>query len=84
MDQQDTQQLSYILQHEYIHIRRWDGLTKLLLTAAVCLHWFDPLVWVMYQLANRDLELACDETLLRQLGEGERTAYARTLIRLEE
>ena len=84
MDQQDTQQLSYILQHEYIHICRWDGLTKLLLTAAVCLHWFDPLVWVMYQLANRDLELACDETLLRQLGEGERTAYARTLIRLEE
>ena len=83
-DWQDTQQLRYILQHEYIHIRRWDGVTKLLLTASVCLHWFDPLVWVMYQLANRDLELACDETLLRQLGEGERTAYARTLIHLEE
>ena len=83
-DWHDTRQLTYILQHEYIHIRRWDGVSKLLLTAAACLHWFNPLVWVMYQLANRDLELACDEALLLEMGDTQCAAYARTLIRLEE
>ena len=53
--------LDCILTHEYVHIRRFDCLLKLLLTAALCLHWLNPLVWVMYLLANRDIELCCDE-----------------------
>ena len=53
-------QLRYVLEHEYVHIRRLDMLTKLIMIAAVCIHWFNPLVWVMYILFNRDLELSCE------------------------
>ena len=61
-------QLRYVLEHEYVHIRRLDMLTKLIMIAAVCIHWFNPLVWVMYILFNRDLELSCDETVVRRFG----------------
>ena len=47
--------LAFVLTHEMAHIRRFDALSKLLLAAAACLHWFNPLVWVMLVLANRDL-----------------------------
>ena len=57
---------------------------SLLLIAAACVHWFNPLVWAMYVLANRDLELSCDETVLRRFGGDVRGAYARVLIRMEE
>ena len=76
--------LTYILTHEYVHIRRFDCVSKLLLSAALCLHWFNPLVWVMYVLANRDLELSCDEMVLRLLGIENRSAYAMTLLEMEE
>lgn len=81
---QNPEALIYILTHEYIHIRRFDNLTKLLFTAALCLHWFNPLVWLMYVLLNRDLELSCDESVLRLLGENNRSAYAMTLIDMKE
>ena len=76
--------LTYILTHEYVHIRRFDCVSKLLLSAALCLHWFNPLVWVMYILANRDLELSCDEMVLRLLGIENRSAYAMALLEMEE
>lgn len=62
--------LDCILTHEYVHIRRFDCLLKLLLTAALCLHWLNPLVWVMYLLANRDIELCCDEAVLEEQKSG--------------
>lgn len=76
--------LEYILTHELVHIQRFDTLTKFLLVAAVCVHWFNPLVWVMYVLANRDIELSCDEAVVRTFGETMKSAYALTLIGLEE
>lgn len=76
--------LDCILTHEYVHIRRFDCLLKLLLTAALCLHWLNPLVWVMYLLANRDIELCCDEEVLSRMGLEKRSVYAMTLIDLEE
>lgn len=76
--------LRYILTHEYVHIRRFDVLFKWLLAAALCLHWFNPLVWMMYMLANRDIELSCDEAVVQSLGETIKSAYALTLIALEE
>ena len=79
----DETALRYVLEHEFVHIQRFDVLSKLLLIAAVCVHWFNPLVWVMYVLANRDLELSCDETVLRRFGGDVRAAYARVLIRME-
>ena len=77
-------QLRYVLEHEYVHIRRLDMLTKLIMIAAVCIHWFNPLVWVMYILFNRDLELSCDETVVRRFGMDIKSVYATTLISMEE
>lgn len=81
---ENTRVLQYILAHEYVHIRRFDSVTKLVLIAAVCVHWFNPLVWAMYILANRDIELSCDEAVVRLFGENTKAAYARSLISMEE
>ena len=77
-------QLRYVLEHEYVHIRRLDMLTKLIMIAAVCIHWFNPLVWVMYILFNKDLELSCDETVVRRFGMDIKSVYATALISMEE
>lgn len=77
-------QLRYVLEHEYVHIRWLDMLTKLIMIAAVCIHWFNPLVWVMYILFNRDLELSCDETVVRRFGMDIKSVYATALISMEE
>lgn len=81
-DCSDARQLDHVLTHEWVHIRRFDGLWKLLTAAAVCLHWWNPLAWVLYVLFSRDLELACDEAVVRRCGG--RADYARSLIWLEE
>lgn len=83
-DWSDEVGLKVILTHEHVHIRRFDALTKLVLTAVVCVHWFNPFVWIMYVLANRDIELACDEMVVRTFGETIKSFYALTLIELEE
>lgn len=76
--------LGYILAHEMSHIRRFDALIKWFLAAALCLHWFNPLVWAMYILANRDLEISCDESVLHLYGQQSRADYALTLVGMEE
>jgi len=80
----DTETLRCVLTHEWVHIRRFDGLLKLALTAALCVHWFNPLVWAMVLLANRDIELACDEAVLKLLGGEAKAGYALALLRMEE
>lgn len=84
MDFTDEEALTCVLAHERAHIRRLDGLLKLALTAAVCLHWFNPAVWLLYVLGNRDMELRCDEAAVLALGEDSRERYALALIRLAE
>ncbi|WP_304507389.1 M56 family metallopeptidase [Anaerotignum sp.] len=84
MDYMDETKLKYIFMHEFVHIRRFDNLTKLLLALVLCVYWFNPLVWVMYALANRDIELSCDETVLQKFGETMKSAYAMMLISMEE
>ncbi|MFQ8637438.1 MAG: M56 family metallopeptidase [Acutalibacteraceae bacterium] len=81
---EDTTALQYVLAHEYVHIRRFDTLIKLVLIATLSVHWFNPLVWAMYILANRDLELSCDEKVVLLFGEQAKSTYARTLISMEE
>lgn len=83
-DWNDEKTLQYVLAHEFVHIRRFDTITKLILLIALCVHWFNPFVWVMYVLANRDIELSCDETVLHLFGENIKASYARTLIGMEE
>ena len=79
----DRRELTLALTHELAHIRRLDVPAKYILTAAVCAHWFNPFVWAMYALAEQDIELACDEAVLRRAPDS-RDAYAMALIDLEE
>ena len=81
---ENTDSLEYVLAHEYVHIRRFDSIRKMVLIVVLCVHWFNPLVWVMYILANRDIELSCDEAVVRFFGENTKAAYARALISMEE
>lgn len=84
MDWSNEQQIQYILFHEYVHIRRFDAAGKQIASIALCIHWFNPLVWVLYYLMHRDMELSCDEYVLRHFGRNHRKEYAMTLIRMEE
>lgn len=77
------EELELILAHELTHIRRGDLFYKLLLVGAVSLGWLNPFAWVMLILANRDLEFACDEAVLKKYP-ARRAEYARMLIRAEE
>ncbi len=72
----------YILLHEQTHLRRRDPLWKLLGFLALCVHWFNPLVWLALRCAERDMELSCDEAVLAKLGPEIRQAYASSLLRL--
>lgn len=83
-DWSDEETLRYVLFHEMVHIRRLDAVSKLTAVLTVCLHWFNPLAWVMLVLFNRDLELACDETVIAQFGLDRRASYAMALIHMEE
>lgn len=80
MDEKNT---SLCLRHELVHIMNHDNLKKLAAHGALCLHWFNPLVWVMYLLFNRDMELLCDETVVKREGSS-RKEYARALLSLAE
>ena len=82
-DWDNKEALQYVLMHEYIHIRRFDALSKMLTTVVLCVHWFNPFVWVMYILFNRDIELSCDECVVRGFGDKSKSEYAKTLIRME-
>lgn len=84
VDWNDKEEIQYILMHEYVHIRRFDAVTKLAAAVALCLHWFNPLVFIMYILFNRDIELSCDERVVRTFGEESKANYANTLIHMEE
>jgi len=83
-DWQDETLIYCILTHEQTHIRRFDIIVKWLIAAALCVHWFSPLVWAMYVLINRDIELACDESTLNTLGHKAKRNYAMALIGLEQ
>lgn len=80
----EPSQIQYVLTHEMIHIRRRDNLWKLLSAAALCIHWFNPAVWLMYLLFSRDLELSCDERVLSLYGSKGRKEYAVTLLALAQ
>lgn len=72
----------YILFHERTHIRRLDPCLRALAWLAVVIHWFNPLVWLAFYLAGRDMEISCDEAVLRNIGRDIRADYSSTLLRL--
>ena len=78
----DPELLRHTVAHETTHFRQGDHVWALLRTVCLALHWWNPLVWWAAKLSRQDGELACDEATIRTLGESERAAYGRTLIRM--
>ncbi len=74
--------LAHSVEHELTHYRHGDHIWALLRCLCLVLHGYNPLVWLAAALSRRDAELACDEATIRRLGENERAAYGRTLIRI--
>ena len=72
----------FILAHEQHHIRRGDHIIKLLAYLALCIHWFNPLVWLAFVLAGKDMEMSCDEAVIKRLGPDIRADYSASLLRL--
>ena len=72
----------YILLHEQTHIRRGDHVLRLLAFLALSLHWFNPLVWCAFFLSEKDMEMSCDEAVMRQMGTDLRAAYSASLLNL--
>ena len=71
---------NYIILHEQTHIKRKDHLVKLLAYLVLCVHWFNPLVWLAFVLMGADMELSCDERVLRELGSSIKKDYSASLL----
>ena len=78
----DPRKQDYILKHEQTHIKRRDYLIKPLAFAALALHWFNPIVWIAYVLMSRDMEMSCDEAVLRKNDDDIRGLYSASLLNL--
>lgn len=76
----EERERTYILLHEQTHIRRGDPLFRMLAYLALTLHWFNPLVWVAFFLSGRDMEMSCDEMVLRRLGAEIKCDYSQSLL----
>ena len=78
----DPSERKYIIAHERHHIRRGDHIFKALGFLALTIHWFNPLVWIAFILASRDMEMSCDEAVIRKMGEDVRADYSASLLNL--
>lgn len=78
----ESEARDYVLAHERCHIRQRDHWWKPIGYGLLCVYWFHPLVWLSYILFCRDLELACDEQVIRDMDDGQRTGYSQTLLQL--
>lgn len=72
--------IDYIIAHELVHLKRRDLLYKFLVFLARAIHWFNPIIHLMGQISSRDLELSCDEELVKNMGKDERASYCRVLL----
>jgi len=84
LDFEDESKVNCILYHEFIHVKRFDVLLKFLWLVALSVHWFNPLVWIAYVLMNRDIELSCDEEVVRRIGGESKSKYAELLLDLTQ
>lgn len=82
VEQGSEEELTYILRHETVHIRRWDHLIKPLWLLALSVHWMNPLVWAAFFLSDRDRELSCDEKVMEENGGDIRKSYAESLLQM--
>ena len=77
----DTEK-SYIIKHEQTHIKRFDSIIKFVAFFIVSIHWFNPLVWVAYYLMGEDMELSCDESVIKEMGYEVKKDYSSSLLSL--
>ena len=75
----DTEK-DFIIAHEICHIRRFDHVTRLLGFAALAVHWFNPFVWVAFIVSGKDMEMSCDEAVMKKMNTDIRTEYSRSLL----
>jgi hypothetical protein len=75
-------ELRYVTLHEQTHIRRRDHLVKLFAFALLCVHWFNPFAWLAFMLMCADMEMSCDERVLRELGGEIKDDYSLSLVRM--
>ena len=73
---------AYIIKHEQIHIKRFDHIVKLFAFLVVCIHWFNPLVWIAFYLMTQDMELSCDESVIKEMGSDIKKDYSTSLLSL--
>ncbi|WP_312699330.1 M56 family metallopeptidase [Sedimentibacter sp.] len=75
-------ELKYIIKHEQTHIRRHDHIVKLISFFSLAIHWFNPLVWLSFFLMSKDMEMSCDESVMKSTGEDIRMNYSKSLLSL--
>ena len=78
----DPSQYDYILKHEQTHIKRFDYLIKPFAYVLLALHWFNPIIWFSYFLMSKDMEMSCDEAVLRKANADIRQTYSYSLLNL--
>ncbi|MDD4090029.1 MAG: M56 family metallopeptidase [Tissierellia bacterium] len=71
---------SYVSLHEQTHIKRLDHIVKLIFFIATCIHWFNPLAWIAFYLMGEDMELSCDEKVVKQMGSSIKKEYSSSLL----
>lgn len=72
----------YILLHEKTHIKRFDHLIKIIGFLVLCLHWFNPLAWLSFFLCGKDMEMSCDEAVIKAMGGEIKKDYSSSLLSL--
>ena len=78
----EEKEQEYIILHEQYHIKRLDHIIKALAFLALAIHWFNPLVWVAFILASKDMEMSCDEAVIGKIGDDVRADYSASLLTL--
>ena len=71
---------SYVLLHEQTHIKRLDHIVKLTFFLVTCIHWFNPFAWIAFFLMGEDMELSCDESVVKQMGSDIKKEYSSSLL----
>ena len=76
----DSREMDHVIAHEQTHIRRKDHWWKPLGFLLLTIHWFNPLMWLSYILLCQDIELACDEKVIRKMSNEQRADYTQALV----
>ncbi len=78
----DEKKRKFVIAHEQIHIKRKDHISKTFAYTLLCIYWFNPMMWLAYSVFCKDLELACDEEVIKSFTETDKRAYSETLLLL--